>query len=141
MPSKLRFALVLLSILPILSLLNVAMAAKKPPEAETIALKAGPVIGGIFTCDVSNYTDQPIPIVIEWCSGPRDNPGVATTCGTADLTLQPSANYADPLKISDEIEWCQSYYENYRKWTIIDISNKAVEEAATSILNAFQKKE
>jgi hypothetical protein len=93
MPNKLRFTLLLLSVLPILSLASVAMAAKKPPEANTIVLKAGPVIGGIFTCDVTNYTGQPIAILIEWCSGPRGNPGIAASCGTANLTLQPSANY------------------------------------------------
>lgn len=55
------------------------------------------------------------------------------------LGLGSSAKYADPLKITDEIEWCTAYYENHPKWNIIDISNKAIEEAATSILNAFQK--
>jgi regulator of PEP synthase PpsR (kinase-PPPase family) len=55
------------------------------------------------------------------------------------LGLPPYAKYADPLKIADEIEWCKSFYEQHPAWRVIDISNKAVEEVATSILNAFTK--
>ena len=56
------------------------------------------------------------------------------------LGLVPSAKYADPLKIADEIEWCRGYYDEHPNWSIIDISNKAIEEASTSILNAFQNR-
>lgn len=57
------------------------------------------------------------------------------------LGLFPSAKYADPLKISDEIEWCNECYEKHPRWSIVDISDKAIEEAATSILNAYQDRE
>lgn len=56
------------------------------------------------------------------------------------LGLVATAKYADPLKIADEIEWCAEYYKKYPRWSIVDISDKAIEEAATSILNAFQGK-
>ena len=58
----------------------------------------------------------------------------------AQLGLAPYAKYADPLKIADEIEWCKMYYEKHPKWWFMDISNKAVEEAATSILNTLRNR-
>jgi regulator of PEP synthase PpsR (kinase-PPPase family) len=54
------------------------------------------------------------------------------------LGLGPYAKYADPVKIADEIEWCRAYYEQNNRWRIMDISDKAIEEAAASILNAYQ---
>lgn len=54
------------------------------------------------------------------------------------LGLTPYAKYADPVKISDEIEWCEEFYEQNPHWRIMDISNKAVEEAAASIINAHR---
>ncbi|MDY6955033.1 MAG: pyruvate, water dikinase regulatory protein [Thermodesulfobacteriota bacterium] len=53
------------------------------------------------------------------------------------LGLAPYAKYADPLKIADEIDWCELFYEENPTWKIIDISDKAIEEAAASILNAY----
>ena len=53
------------------------------------------------------------------------------------LGLTPYAKYADPLKIADEIEWCQRIYEENPRWRIIDMSAKAIEEAAASILKAY----
>lgn len=57
------------------------------------------------------------------------------------LGLGPYAKYADPVKIADEIAWCQRYYGQNNRWRIMDISDKAIEEAATSILNAYQSPE
>ncbi len=54
------------------------------------------------------------------------------------LGLTPYAKYADPVKIADEIEWCEAFYEQNLRWRIMDISNKAVEEAAASIINAHR---
>ena len=54
------------------------------------------------------------------------------------LGLGPYAKYADPVKIADEITWCRAYYEQNDRWQIMDISDKAIEEAAASILNAYQ---
>jgi regulator of PEP synthase PpsR (kinase-PPPase family) len=54
------------------------------------------------------------------------------------LGLAPYAKYADPVVISDEIEWCREVYRANPMWRIIDISNKAIEEAAASIVRAYQ---
>lgn len=52
------------------------------------------------------------------------------------LGLTPYAKYADPVKIADEIEWCEAFFKQNPRWRIMDISDKAVEEAAASIINA-----
>ncbi len=54
------------------------------------------------------------------------------------LGLSFDAKYADPIKIADEIEWCEAFYKQNPGWRVMDISNKAIEEAATSILNAYR---
>lgn len=54
------------------------------------------------------------------------------------LGLVPYAKYADPIEIADEIEWCKAFYEQNPRWRVMDVSNKAIEEAAASILNAYR---
>jgi regulator of PEP synthase PpsR (kinase-PPPase family) len=54
------------------------------------------------------------------------------------LGLEPYAKYADPVMIADEIEWCKGVFQENRRWRIIDVSDKAIEEAAASILSAYQ---
>ncbi len=54
------------------------------------------------------------------------------------LGLAPYAKYADPIEIADEIEWCKAFYEQNPRWRVMDISNRAIEEAAASILNAYR---
>lgn len=54
------------------------------------------------------------------------------------LGLAPYAKYADPIKVADEIEWCKAVYKQNPSWRVMDVSNKAIEEAAASILNAYQ---
>ncbi|MCL5022779.1 MAG: kinase/pyrophosphorylase [Nitrospirae bacterium] len=54
------------------------------------------------------------------------------------LGLEPYAKYADPVKVCDEIEWCKSFYEKHPRWRVLDISNRAIEESAASILRAYQ---
>jgi regulator of PEP synthase PpsR (kinase-PPPase family) len=54
------------------------------------------------------------------------------------LGLAPYAKYADPVVISDEIEWCKAVYRANPLWRTMDISNKAIEEAAASILGAYR---
>ncbi|MBW2107370.1 MAG: kinase/pyrophosphorylase [Deltaproteobacteria bacterium] len=55
------------------------------------------------------------------------------------LGLSSDAKYADPIKIADEIEWCEGFYARHPQWQVVDISNKAIEEAAVSIVTAFQR--
>lgn len=54
------------------------------------------------------------------------------------LGLSSDAKYADPVRIADEIEWCEAFYGQNPGWRVMDISNKAIEEAAASILNAYR---
>ncbi len=54
------------------------------------------------------------------------------------LGLAPYAKYADPVTIADEIEWCGEVFKENPRWRVLDISNKAIEEAAASILSAYQ---
>jgi regulator of PEP synthase PpsR (kinase-PPPase family) len=54
------------------------------------------------------------------------------------LGLTPYAKYADALKIADEIEWCKGVYEENPRWRIMDMSAKAIEEGAASILKAYK---
>jgi regulator of PEP synthase PpsR (kinase-PPPase family) len=54
------------------------------------------------------------------------------------LGLEPYAKYADSVQVSDEIEWCREFYRQNPRWRVIDISNKAIEEASASIVSAYQ---
>lgn len=54
------------------------------------------------------------------------------------LGLEPEARYADPVKVFEEIEWCQGFFRKYPRWRIVDVSNRAIEEVAASIVNAYQ---
>ena len=55
------------------------------------------------------------------------------------LGLEPCAKYADPVQVSDEIEWCEKYFKQHPKWRVLDVSNKAIEEVAASIVSAYHK--
>lgn len=54
------------------------------------------------------------------------------------LGLEPEARYADPVKVFEEIEWCQHFFKQNPRWRIVDVSNRAIEEVAASIVNAYQ---
>jgi hypothetical protein len=54
------------------------------------------------------------------------------------LGLEPYAKYADPVRVSDEIEWSREFFKQIPRWRVMDISNKAIEEAAASIVNAYR---
>jgi regulator of PEP synthase PpsR (kinase-PPPase family) len=54
------------------------------------------------------------------------------------LGLEPYAKYADPVKVSDEIEWSREFFKQNLRWRVVDISNRAIEEAAASIINAYR---
>jgi regulator of PEP synthase PpsR (kinase-PPPase family) len=54
------------------------------------------------------------------------------------LGLEPYAKYADSVQVSDEIEWCREFYRQNPHWRVMDISNKAIEEASASIVSAYQ---
>lgn len=54
------------------------------------------------------------------------------------LGLEPYAKYADPVTVADEIEWSREFFKHHPRWRILDISNRAIEEAAASIINAYR---
>jgi len=53
------------------------------------------------------------------------------------LGLEPEARYADPVKVFEEIEWCQNFFKLNPRWRIVDVSNRAIEEVAASIVHAY----
>jgi hypothetical protein len=54
------------------------------------------------------------------------------------LGLEPYAKYADPVKVADEIEWSREFFKQNLRWRVVDISNRAIEEASASIINAYR---
>jgi hypothetical protein len=54
------------------------------------------------------------------------------------LGLEPYAKYADPVRVADEIEWSREFFKQHPRWRIVDISNRAIEEAAATIVNAYR---
>ncbi len=54
------------------------------------------------------------------------------------LGLEPDAKYADPVRVFEEIEWCMTFFKQNLRWRIVDVSNKAIEEVAASIVNAYR---
>jgi [pyruvate, water dikinase]-phosphate phosphotransferase / [pyruvate, water dikinase] kinase len=56
------------------------------------------------------------------------------------LGLESHAKYADPVQVSDEIEWCKNYYSKNPHWKVVDVSTRAIEEVAAAIISAYQKK-
>ncbi len=54
------------------------------------------------------------------------------------LGLEPYAKYADPVRVADEIEWSKEFFKKHPRWRVLDISNRAIEEASASIVNAYR---
>lgn len=54
------------------------------------------------------------------------------------LGLESDAKYADPVKVAGEIEWCMEFFKKNPRWRIVDVSNRAIEEVAASIVNSFR---
>jgi hypothetical protein len=54
------------------------------------------------------------------------------------LGLDLSAKYSDPVQVFSEIEWCGNLYKQNPRWRIVDVSNKAIEEVAAGIVNAYR---
>lgn len=54
------------------------------------------------------------------------------------IGLSPYAKYADPVTVADEIEWCNDFYKKNPQWRILNVSNRAIEEVAASILRAYK---
>ena len=54
------------------------------------------------------------------------------------LGLEEDARYSDPVQVADEIDWCMNFFGQHPKWRIVEVSNRAIEEVAASIVNAYQ---
>lgn len=54
------------------------------------------------------------------------------------LGLDLNAKYSDPVQVFSEVEWCGNLYKQNPRWRIVDVSNKAIEEVAASIVNAYR---
>jgi regulator of PEP synthase PpsR (kinase-PPPase family) len=66
--------------------------------------------------------------------GDGDPKGVKLREGRLEqLGLAPYAKYADPVQVTDEIEWCRQFFEKNPDWRVIDISNRAIEETSAMI--------
>lgn len=53
------------------------------------------------------------------------------------LGLEPDAKYADPVQVFGEIDWCMNFFKQNPRWRVVDVSNRAIEEVAASIVNAY----
>lgn len=56
----------------------------------------------------------------------------------AHLGLGSEAKYADPIQVSAEIEWSMNFFRENPRWRIVDVSNRAIEEVAAGIMNAYR---
>jgi regulator of PEP synthase PpsR (kinase-PPPase family) len=54
------------------------------------------------------------------------------------LGLEPEARYADPVQVAGEIDWSMDFFRKNSRWRIVDVSNRAIEEGAASIVNAYR---
>lgn len=50
-----------------------------------------------------------------------------------------SSHYADPVRVSAEIEWSRQFFALHPKWNVLDISNKAIEETSAAILSLYRR--
>ena len=54
------------------------------------------------------------------------------------LRMQPGSDYGDLGKIRREISHARRLFDEHPEWTQVDVSRKAVEEAATTVLEAYR---
>jgi regulator of PEP synthase PpsR (kinase-PPPase family) len=54
------------------------------------------------------------------------------------LGLEEDAKYSDPVQVAGEIDWCMNFFGRNPKWRIVDVSNRAIEEVAASVVHAYQ---
>ncbi len=45
-----------------------------------------------------------------------------------------TGNYADQLKVTEEVLWADSIFESNKRWPVFNVTNKALEETAAEIL-------
>jgi len=56
------------------------------------------------------------------------------------LGMDMSAQYGDPDAIRKEILWSRRLFRDHAEWTVIDVTDRAVEETAASILEMYRER-
>ena len=59
---------------------------------------------------------------------------------TLGQSLPTAGDYADIARITDEVEWSRELFKKNRRWPIIDVTGKALEENAVEIEKVIQKR-
>ena len=54
------------------------------------------------------------------------------------LGMEPGDGYGDPRQIRGELEYSRGLYAKHPEWTVLDITGKAIEETASSILEQYR---
>ncbi len=54
------------------------------------------------------------------------------------LGMEPGSEYGDVRRIRQELEYCRQIFLKHPQWTLLDISGKAIEETASSILERYR---
>jgi regulator of PEP synthase PpsR (kinase-PPPase family) len=54
------------------------------------------------------------------------------------LGMEPESGYGDPRHVRGELEYCRGLYAKHPEWTVLDITGKAIEETASSILERYR---
>jgi [pyruvate, water dikinase]-phosphate phosphotransferase / [pyruvate, water dikinase] kinase len=54
------------------------------------------------------------------------------------LGMQPGSDYGDVRRIKEELEHCKAIFAKHPQWTLLDITGKAIEETASSILERYR---
>lgn len=58
----------------------------------------------------------------------------------AALGMSPDSDYGDLRQIRREIQYAQRLFDQHPEWTVVDVSQRAIEETASSILETFRSR-
>ena len=56
------------------------------------------------------------------------------------LGMEPTNEYGDPRRIQAELDECRRIFAEHPEWTLINVSGKAIEETATTILETYRSR-
>jgi regulator of PEP synthase PpsR (kinase-PPPase family) len=56
------------------------------------------------------------------------------------MGMEPDSGYGDIRQIRRELDYCMSLYRAHPQWTVLDITRKAIEETASSILELYRSR-
>jgi len=52
--------------------------------------------------------------------------------------MAPESGYGDMRHVREELEWSRQVFEKHPAWTVLDITGKAIEETASSLLERYR---